>query len=188
MMKQIDYIEVYNDRKLINGVLYSRYVIINETPVGIPNGISFYKKSPKVKYVRLTSTDAVTGMMLRYECRDTQIAALLKLIEIKNLQHDKRPTLELRTKEKKYNRNNINRGLPSGICVTTRTINNQQYHRVTVKVFCNQKNKFIQKQLHAGRTDDADRLEETIKKALELRKSSLAHVASLTQTNASKGV
>ena len=188
MIKQVDYLEVYNDRKVINGVLYSRYVIINDTPVGIPNGISFYKKSPKVKYVRLSSTETVTGMLLRYDSKHTQIAALLKLITIKNLQQDKRPTVELRAEEKRYKRKGINKSMPSGVFITSRKINNKEYWRVTVNLFCDVKNKFTQRQLHAGRIDDEDRLQETINKAIAMRNASMELAASLTQINASKAV
>lgn len=187
-LKQIDYIEVYHERKSIDGILYPRYFINNDIPIGIPNGISFYRKARNVKYVRLSSTDTVKGMMLRYYSKHTQIQALLKLISIKNMQQDSRPTVELRAEEKRYRRTGINESMPPGVCVTSRMIDGRTYRRVTVNVFCVVKNKFVQRQLHAGKGDDEQRLEETIKRALELRKSSLALAASLTQVNASKGV
>lgn len=188
IIKQIDYIQVYHERKVINGVLYPRYFIHEGTPIGIPSGISFYSKNLKSKYIRLSSTESVKGMMIRYRCKHSQVQALLKLTVIKNLQKDNKPTTVLRADEKRYGRHGINETMPSGVCVTTRTINGHRYHRIAVNVFCTEKNKFIAKHLHAGKVGDEKTLRDTIKRAIELRKSSLALTASLTQINAPKAV
>lgn len=183
LFKIIDYVKVYQDRKIINGVLYPRYFIHEDKEIGIPNGVSFYRKNETSKYIRLTSTDTVKGMSIRYDSKDTQVSALLKIIKIKAMQPDSRYTVDLKANKRSASKNGINKTLPSGVCVLPRTINNNVYNRVVVNVFNLDKNRFCPVHLHAGRVEDAVRLQETINRAVEMRKQSLALVASLVEIN-----
>lgn len=186
--KIIDYIKVHHTRTLIDGVLYPRYFVNDNKRLGIPNGISFYRKSPSATYVRLTSTPAVSGMMIRYSCKESQIQALLKLIVVKSLQQDTRATADLRANKRSAPKQGINIELPTGVCVVPRTINSNTYNRVVVNIFNLKKNKFTPVHIHAGRVGNEPKLQEALNKAIEMRKSSLALAASLTQVNAPKVV
>lgn len=186
--KIIDYIKVYHDRKIIDSKLYSRYFIHEDKEIGIPNGVTFYRKNENAKYIRLTSTDTVKGMSIRYDSKESQIHALLKIIKVKSMQPDARVSVDLKINKRSSTKNGINKELPSGICVLPRKTNGHLYNRVVVNIFKEDKMRFVPLHLHAGRADDSVRLQEVISRAIELRKSSLALAASLTQTNASKGV
>ena len=188
LFKIIDYVKVYQDRKIIDGKLYSRYFIHEDKEIGIPNGVTFYRKNENAKYVRLTGTQTVKGMSIRYDSKDSQIQALLKIIKIKSMQPDMRSTIDLKINKRSVTKNGINKTLPSGVCVLPRTINKNTYNRVVVNVFNLDKNRFIPVHLHAGRIDDHAKLQETINKAIAMRKASMELAASLTQINASKSV
>ena len=188
LFKIIDYVKVYQDRKIINGVLYPRYFIHEDKEIGIPNGVSFYRKNETSKYIRLTSTDTVKGMSIRYDSKDTQVSALLKIIKIKAMQPDSRSSVDLKANKRNASKNGINKTLPSGVCVLPRTINNNVYNRVVVNVFNLDKNRFCPVHLHAGRVDDPIKLEQALNKAIAMRNAGMELAASVTRLNAPKVV
>lgn len=186
--KIIDYIKVHEEGILIDNMLYPRYFIHEDKHVGIPRGITFYRKNESTKCIRLSSTDKVRGMSIRYTCKESQIQAILKLIKIKNMQGDTRPTANLRLDAVRPRTQEQNKDLPPGVYIGIRKIGNKHYSRVIVRVFNTATLTFKSTFLHAGRVGDETKLQEALNKAIEMRKSSLALAASLTQVNAPKAV
>jgi hypothetical protein len=186
--KIIDYVKVHCERTLIDGILYPRYFILEDKKIGIPNGVSFYHKKESAKYIRLTSTGTVRGMAIRYNSKDTQINALLKIIKIQSMQPDTRSTTDLRCNKRSAPKRGINIELPSGVCVQTRKTNNNEYYRVTVNTFNLETMKFTQVELHGGRVDNPIKLQDTLNKAIAMRNASVELAASVTKLNASKAV
>lgn len=186
--KIIDYIKVYHERTLIDGLLYPRYFIHDDKMIGIPNGVSFYRKNDSTKYVRLTSTENVSGMSVRYTSKDTQVQALLKIIKIKSMQCDTRSTTELGSVKSGVTARGCGIDLPSGVCLQTRKINNNEYYRVVVNAFNLETKKFSQVHLHGGKVGHPTRLQEVINKAIAMRNASMELAASVTQLNGSKVV
>lgn len=183
-----DYITVHEESILIDNMLYPRYFIHEGKHVGIPRGITFYRKNQSTKYIRLSSTDKVSGMSIRYDSKETQVQAILKLIKIKNLQGDTRPTVNLRLNAMRPRTQEQNKDLPPGVYIGIRKIGNKHYNRVIVRLFNTATLTFKSTFLHAGRVGDEAKLQEALNKTIELRKGSLALAASLTQVNAPKVV
>jgi hypothetical protein len=182
--KIIDYIKVYQERATIDGVLYPRCIVHDGKLVGIPNGVSFYRKNENAKYVRLTSTKTVNGMLIRYHDKESQLEALFKLIKIKLIQKDTRVTTELRYNKRSASKTGINLGLPSGVCLMKRNRNGYEHYRIIVSVLDKETMKFKAHHIHVGKTGDDAKLQECIKKAIELRNASIdfANAALLQKT------
>jgi hypothetical protein len=186
--KIIDYIKVHEESILIDNMLYPRYFIHEGKHVGIPRGITFYRKNQSTKYIRLSSTDKVSGMSIRYDSKESQVQAILKLIKIKNMQGDTRPTVNFRLDEVRERKVEQNKDLPPGVYVGVRRIGSNDYNRVIARVFNQATLGFKSVFLHAGKVGDQDKLQEAINKAMAMRSASMELAASLTQVNAPKVV